>query len=146
MSGVDATLTRALAALANARRSRRRQRALRDDPTLRILLADLVAARAAAGMTQHEVATREVHPVEHLQARVIGDPGEGGVPRALFEEADAAPRPMDAPRNAAPPPISTQGSTGVGLPSASFGLSFATSSTAMVTVSPSRAAARFSKR
>jgi ribosome-binding protein aMBF1 (putative translation factor) len=58
MSGVDATLTRALATLANARRSRRRQRALRDDPTLRILLADLVAARAAAGMTQHEVATR----------------------------------------------------------------------------------------
>lgn len=58
MSGAHAPLARALATLADARPSRRRQRAMRDDRTLRALLADLVAARTAAGMTQHEVATR----------------------------------------------------------------------------------------
>lgn len=58
MSGAHAPLARALATLAYARRRRRRQRALRDDSTLRVLLSDLVAACAAAGMTQHEVATR----------------------------------------------------------------------------------------
>ena len=58
MSGSHAPLARALATLAHARRHRGRPRALCNDPTLRVLLADLVAARTAAGMTQHEVATR----------------------------------------------------------------------------------------
>ncbi len=56
MSG--ATLASTLATLAHARRSRKRQHALRNDRTLRALLADLIAARNAAGMTQQEVATR----------------------------------------------------------------------------------------
>ena len=58
MSGSHAPLTRALGTLAHARRHRGRPRALRNDTNLRLLLADLVAARTAAGMTQHEVATR----------------------------------------------------------------------------------------
>ncbi len=58
MSGAHAALARTLAMLAHARRSRRRHRALRSDSTLQVLLADLVAARTAAGMTQHEVAAR----------------------------------------------------------------------------------------
>ena len=42
----------------HARRSRKRPRALVKDCTLQTLVADLVAARTAAGMTQHEVAMR----------------------------------------------------------------------------------------
>lgn len=58
MSRADSSLARALAMASHARRSRKRQRALLNDRTLQVLLADLVAARAAAGMTQHEVAAR----------------------------------------------------------------------------------------
>lgn len=58
MSAPGQDLARALAMASYARRSRRRQRALLNDRTLQVLLADLVAARAAAGMTQHEVAKR----------------------------------------------------------------------------------------
>jgi DNA-binding XRE family transcriptional regulator len=58
LSEASATLARTLAMLSHARRSRKRQRALLKDRTLQILLADLVAARTAADMTQHEVATR----------------------------------------------------------------------------------------
>src|SRR6187397_1154973 len=47
-----------LAMLSHARRTRERPRALVKDRTLQSLVADLVAARAAAGMTQHEVARR----------------------------------------------------------------------------------------
>ena len=53
-----ATLARTLATLSHARHSRKRQRALLKDRTLQKLVADLVAARTAAGMTQHEVAMR----------------------------------------------------------------------------------------
>lgn len=53
------TLARALATLAQARRNRRPVvRALAKDRTLQTLVADLVAARTATGMTQHEVAVR----------------------------------------------------------------------------------------
>ena len=48
----------ALAMLSHARRSRKRPRALLKDYTLQTLVADLLAARTAAGMTQHEVAMR----------------------------------------------------------------------------------------
>lgn len=53
-----ATLARGLAMLSHARHNRRGQRALLRDRLLRVLVADLAAARAAAGMTQHEVAVR----------------------------------------------------------------------------------------
>ena len=58
MSEPSATLSRALAMLSHARRNRKRQRALLRDRVLRVLVTDLVAARTAAGMTQHEVAMR----------------------------------------------------------------------------------------
>lgn len=58
MSESSATLARRLALLSNARHDRRRQRALLRDRVLRVLVADLVAARTTAGMTQQEVATR----------------------------------------------------------------------------------------
>ena len=59
MSKPSATLARNLADFARAGRNRRRSsRALARDLTLRTLVADLVAARSAAGMTQQEVATR----------------------------------------------------------------------------------------
>lgn len=52
-------LARNLATIARARRNRRTvARALAKDRTLQTLVADLVAARTAAGMTQHEVAVR----------------------------------------------------------------------------------------
>ena len=47
-----------LALLANATRVNRRSRALARDRTLQSLIADLVTARTAAGMTQQEVARR----------------------------------------------------------------------------------------
>lgn len=58
MSELSAALARALATMSHARRSRKRQRALADDRTLQTLVTDLAAARAAAGMSQHEVAMR----------------------------------------------------------------------------------------
>ena len=58
MSEASATLARRLAMLSHARHHRREQRALLRDRVLRVLVADLVAARTAAGMTQHEVAMR----------------------------------------------------------------------------------------
>lgn len=47
-----------IAIYTHARRSRKRPRALVKDRTLQMLVADLVAARTAAGMTQHDVAMR----------------------------------------------------------------------------------------
>jgi DNA-binding XRE family transcriptional regulator len=59
MSKPSAVLARNLADLNRAGRNRRRSsRALARDLTLQQLVADLVAARTAAGMTQQEVATR----------------------------------------------------------------------------------------
>ena len=51
-------LARALAMHSHARSSRKRPRALMKDRTLQTLVADLVAARTAAGMSQHDVAVR----------------------------------------------------------------------------------------
>ena len=56
MSERSAAIARTLALLSHARRSRQRARALVKDRTLQTLVSDLVAARTAAGMTQHEVA------------------------------------------------------------------------------------------
>ena len=50
-------LTRNLASL-TGQRKKRRARALKTDRTLQMLVADLVAARRAAGMTQEDVAAR----------------------------------------------------------------------------------------
>ena len=59
MSKPSPLLARSLADLTRSRCNRSRtSRALGRDLTLRTLLADLVAARTAAGMTQQEVATR----------------------------------------------------------------------------------------
>ena len=58
MSERSNAIVRTLAMFAHARRSRKRPRALVKDRTLQTLVADLVAARTAAGMTQHEVAMR----------------------------------------------------------------------------------------
>ena len=52
------TIASALAMLSSVRRSRKRAGALVKDRTLQTLVTDLVAARTAAGMTQHEVAMR----------------------------------------------------------------------------------------
>ena len=58
MSESSATPAHRLAMRSHARHDRRRQRALLRDRVLRVLVADLVAARTSAGMTQHEVAMR----------------------------------------------------------------------------------------
>lgn len=58
MAEPSATLARTLAMLSHARRSRKRRRALLADRTLQMLVADLVAAWAAAGVMQREVAAR----------------------------------------------------------------------------------------
>ncbi len=58
MSERSDAIARALAMHSHARRSRKRSRALVKDRTLQTLVADLVAARTAAGMTQYEVAMR----------------------------------------------------------------------------------------
>jgi hypothetical protein len=58
MSTASAPLTRTLAMRSHARHKRRGQRALLGDRVLRVLMADRVAARTAAGMTQHEGAMR----------------------------------------------------------------------------------------
>jgi predicted transcriptional regulator len=59
MSKPSSLLARILMDLDRARRNRRRpSRALARDLTLQTLVADLVAARTGAGMTQQEVATR----------------------------------------------------------------------------------------
>ena len=58
MSERSGAIVRTLAMLSHARRSRIRLRALVKDRTLQTLVADFVAARTAAGMTQHEVAMR----------------------------------------------------------------------------------------
>ena len=50
-------LARNLASLTGARK-KKRAGALKGDRTLQVLVADLVAARRAAGMTQEEVAAR----------------------------------------------------------------------------------------
>ena len=51
-------LARNLAALPEGGRKRRRARTFKADRTLQTLIADLVAARTAVGMTQQEVARR----------------------------------------------------------------------------------------
>jgi ribosome-binding protein aMBF1 (putative translation factor) len=51
-------LAKNLAFLTKGERKKRRSRALEADRTLQTLVADLVAARTAAGMTQEEVAAR----------------------------------------------------------------------------------------
>ena len=51
-------LAKNLALLTKGERAKRRSLALEADRTLQALVADLVAARAAAGMTQEEVAAR----------------------------------------------------------------------------------------
>ena len=58
MAKASAPLVRRLAMLSHARHHRRGPRALLRDRVLRVLGADLVAARTAAGMTQQEVAMR----------------------------------------------------------------------------------------
>lgn len=58
MSEATSTMARTIAMLSYARHNRRGQRALRRDRVLRVLVADLVAARTAAGMTHQEVAMR----------------------------------------------------------------------------------------
>ena len=58
MTEATATMTRTLAMLSHVRHDRKEQRALLRDRVLRVLVADLVAARTAAGMTQQEVAMR----------------------------------------------------------------------------------------
>jgi hypothetical protein len=58
MSEASALLARRLALRSHARRHRRGQRGLLRDRVLGVLAADLVAARTAAGMAQHEVAMR----------------------------------------------------------------------------------------
>ncbi len=58
MPEASALMAGRLAMLSHARHNRREQRALLRDRVLRVLVADLVAARTAAGMTQHEVALR----------------------------------------------------------------------------------------
>jgi ribosome-binding protein aMBF1 (putative translation factor) len=51
-------LARNLAFLTNGKRAKKTARALKADRTLQILVADLVAARRAVGMTQEGVAAR----------------------------------------------------------------------------------------
>jgi DNA-binding XRE family transcriptional regulator len=51
-------LASSLALVARATRGNRRSRALARDRTLQLLIADLVAARTVAGMTQQEVARK----------------------------------------------------------------------------------------
>ena len=58
MTEATATMARTLAMLSHVRHDRKGQRALLRDRVLRVLVTDLVAARTAAGMTQHEVAMR----------------------------------------------------------------------------------------
>ena len=58
MSERSDAIVRTLAMLWHARRSRKRPRALVKDRTLQTLVADLVAGRTAAGMTQHQLAMR----------------------------------------------------------------------------------------
>ena len=58
MTEATATMARTLAMLSHACHNRRGRRTLLRDRVLRVLVADLVAARTAAGMTQHEVAMR----------------------------------------------------------------------------------------
>ena len=58
MSERSAAIARTLATVLHARRNRKGPRALVKDRTLQTLVVDLVAARTAAGMTQHEVAMR----------------------------------------------------------------------------------------
>ena len=58
MTEATATMARTLAMLSHVPHDRKGQRALLRDRVLRVLVADLVAARTAAGMTQDEVAMR----------------------------------------------------------------------------------------
>ncbi len=55
--------------LTKGRRATRRSHALAADRTLQLLVADLVAARRAAAMTQEEVAARMDHQERYLAAR-----------------------------------------------------------------------------
>ena len=54
----DQVLTSRLALMADVRHANRHARKLQSDRTLQVLVADLVAARGAAGMTPQEVAER----------------------------------------------------------------------------------------
>ena len=58
MSERSDAIVRTLMMLSHVRRNRKRPRALVEDRTLQTLVADFVAARTSAGMTQHEVAVR----------------------------------------------------------------------------------------
>ena len=58
MSKASVPMAGTLAMLSHARHHRSGQRALLRDRVLRVLLTDLVAARTAAGTTQHAVAMR----------------------------------------------------------------------------------------
>ena len=58
MYGRAQVLNTNLALLTQGERNNRRARALKADRTLQVLVADLRAARTAAGMTQEEVAAR----------------------------------------------------------------------------------------
>ena len=58
MSEASVRLARTLAMLSHERHHGRRQRAPLRDRVLRVLVADLGAARTASDMTQHEVAMR----------------------------------------------------------------------------------------
>ena len=58
MTEATATMACTLAMLSQERHDRKGQRALLRDRVPRVLVADLVAARTAAGMTQLEVAMR----------------------------------------------------------------------------------------
>ena len=53
MPEASALMARRLAMLSHARRNRKGHRALLRDPALRVLVANLVAARTAAGTTLH---------------------------------------------------------------------------------------------
>jgi DNA-binding XRE family transcriptional regulator len=55
VSELSTVLAANFALIASAKRANRRARALAGDRTLPDLIADLVAARIAAGMTQHDV-------------------------------------------------------------------------------------------
>ena len=67
-------LARNLAALPEGGRRSRRARTLKTNRTLQVLVADLVAARMAAGMTQQEVAAR-MWTTKRAVSRLESGPG-----------------------------------------------------------------------
>ena len=90
MSEASAPLAHRLAMRSHARRTRRGQRALLKGRVLRVLVADLVAARTVAGMTQHEVAMR-MWTTKSAVSRL-----EPGRTRALVRRAGARARGVPA--------------------------------------------------